>query len=282
MRSATPAIAVLICIAAAGAVQSAHGQVVTGRVLEEATDRPLADVEVRLETTGGRATYRAVTDSTGAFSVRAPRFGSFVLVASMIGMATVSTEPFDVGEGTMTVVLRMSTSAVPLDPLTVEARGGAADLGVLSGYYERMRSNQRLGIGRFVTRDEIDARSPMNVSDLLRAMPRVNVNHGGRGTGAFVTMRAARGECTPALYIDGARANRRDRAFIDEMVRPMDVEGVEVYVGLAQMPGMYHDENNCGVLLVWTRRGSDEGRPFSWTRAALGIGLLGSLLFMMR
>jgi len=258
-----------------------HGQIVAGYVVDDAMGTRLADVEVSLRNTAGRIVRTAVTDTAGAFELQAPRFGEFTLVASMLGMTTVATESFAVEAGTMKVVLRMAAEAVPLEPLTVEARGGYAALGMLAGYYERMQWNSRAGIGRFITRDAIDLRNPVDMSDMLREIPRVGVNR-ARGTGAFVTMRGARGECTPALYIDGARANRRDRAYMDEMVRPMDVEGVEVYVGLAQLPGEYFDENHCGVLLVWTRRAPHEGRPFSWRRAAVALGIVGAGLLIIR
>jgi hypothetical protein len=260
---------------------AANAQVVTGRVLDAGSDAPLAEVQVRLETVEGRGVSSAVTDTAGAFAVQAPRFGQFVLVAGMAGMATVSTEPSAVEAGTTEVVLRMAVEAVPLEPLTVEARGRPADLGLLTGYYDRMQWNERVGVGRFITRDVIDARNPVDMSDMLREIPRVSVSR-ARGTGAFVTMRGARGDCTPALFVDGARANRRDRAYVDEMVRPMDVEGVEVYVGMAQLPGEYMDENHCGVLLVWTRRTAEGGRPFSWRRIAAAAALVGGITLIVR
>ncbi|HSJ24611.1 MAG TPA: carboxypeptidase regulatory-like domain-containing protein [Longimicrobiales bacterium] len=268
-------------IAAAAAVASAEAQVVTGRVVDEVSGAPLMDAQVALHVAGGRRVAGTVTDSAGEFRLQAPRFGSFALVASMLGMETVHTDPFEVESGTLTVVLRMSTSAVPLEPLTVEVRSGYANLGFLAGYYERMAWNRRVGVGRFITRDAIDARNPLDMSDMLRELPRVTVNR-ARGTGAFVTMRAGRGECTPALYVDGVRTNRRERAYVDEIVRPMDVEGVEVYVGLAQLPGSYHDENMCGVVLVWTRRSSEDGRPFSWRRALVAGGIIGVIMLLLR
>jgi hypothetical protein len=270
------------CVWGPASTTDAHAQVVTGRVIEELTERPLRDVSVQLRSAAGRTMARSMTDSTGTFWLQAPRYGTFVLVAEHLGMTTVTTGELDVDEGAMQVVLRMAETAVPLEPLTVEAERGAAHLGPLRGYYERMRWNERTGIGRFITRDQIDVRSPGDLSDMLREIPRVNVQR-TRGRSAHVTMRGSRGDCTPALFIDGTRANRREQAFVDEYVRPLDVEGVEVYVGLAQMPGVYHDESGCGVLLVWTRRGSSEGgRPFSWRRALAGIGVFGGLLLLMR
>lgn len=281
MRRLTLAALVSVAALAAIPASSAHAQVVTGRVVDISSGASLADAEVALHLAGGRRVAGTVTDTAGEFRLQAPRFGSFTLVASMLGMQTVTTAPFDVESGTVTVVLRMSASAVPLEPLTVEARSAQADVGFLRGYYDRMEWNRRVGVGRFITRDAIDARNPLDMSDMLRELPRVTVNR-ARGTGAYVTMRAGRGECTPALYVDGVRTNRRERAFIDEIVRPMDVEGVEVYVGMAQLPGSYHDENLCGVVLVWTRRTSEGGRPFSWRRALVAGGIVGAVLMLLR
>jgi hypothetical protein len=277
------AIVVALAVASAAAGRPADAQVVTGRVVESVSNRPLRDVSVMLLSAEGRVLVRSVSDSSGLFWMRAPRFGAFRLTAEHIGMVPVTTEPLALSEGATEVVLRMAETAVPLDPLTVEARGRAADLGPLRGYYERMLWNQRAGVGRFITRDEIEARGPGNISDMLREVPRLSVTR-ARGTGPFVTVRGGGrgGECTPALFVDGTRVNRRDRAYVDELVRPHDVEGIEIYTGLAQMPGIYHDENNCGVLLIWTRRSPDGGAPMTFRRALAGVGLLALILLLTR
>jgi hypothetical protein len=271
------------CLMAVGllAAQPARAQVIRGTVLEAETNRPLRDVSISLLSADGRPMVRTVSDTTGAFWMRAARFGSFRISAELIGMTDVTTEPLEITEGATEIVLRMAETAVPLEPLTVEARGADAALGPLRGYYERMRWNQRAGIGRFITRDAIELRNPGNISDMLREMPRVTVSR-ARGTGPFVTVRGGGrgGECNPALFIDGTRINRRDRAYVDEYIRPADVEGVEVYVGLAQLPGAYHDENGCGVILVWTRRGTEGGTPMNWRRALVGAGILGLILLI--
>jgi hypothetical protein len=280
----TRSLLVAVLAAAAGStawVPTAAAQVVTGRVLEAGSSRPLHEVAVTLTSQEGRVLARAATDTSGGFWLRAPRFGEFRLNAELIGMTAVTTHPIDVSDGATHVLLRMAVAAVPLEPLTVEARGGDADLGMLRGYYERMFWYGRSGTGRFITRDAIDARDPGNISDMLREFPRLSVSH-ARGTGAFITVRGAGGQCHPALFVDGLRVNRRDRAYIDEMVRPGEVEGVEVYVGLAQLPGIYHDESGCGVLLVWTRRAPDGGSPMSWGRALAGVGILTLILLLMR
>jgi hypothetical protein len=272
-------------LASAGFVTAApplEAQIVTGRVVEAGTDRPLSDVSVRLRLPAGQLVARAVSDSLGEFALSASRLGSFELSAERIGMETVVVPAVEVRLGTVEIILRMAETAVPLEPITVQARG-IGDLGPLRGYYERMERNERTGTGRFITRDQIERRNPPNVSDMLRELPRVTVRQ-ERGRGAHVTVRGGGSECIPAVFMDGMRTNRRERAYIDELVRPGDLEGVEVYAGLAQMPGIYHDESGCGVLLFWTRRGDNEphGRPMTWRRVAMGLGMLGLLLLVAR
>jgi hypothetical protein len=276
-------LAFLVAAASSAAQPAAvSAQVVTGRVLESETGRPLPDVVVYLRSTAGHGVANVVTDTAGDFRVQSPRFGRFVLVASLIGMETVTSPPFDVQLGSVEVVLRMGATAVPLDPLTVETRS-SAELGFLLGYYERMDRNQRAGTGRFITRDEIERRNPSNISDLLYDLPRLTI-HDERGRGRYVTMRGAQGDCIPAVFVDGTRMNRRGQAYVDENTRPSDLEGVEIYTGLAQLPGVYHDERNCGVILFWSRRtaGPPGDGPLNWPRIITGVSIIGLMVLLSR
>lgn len=279
MRGRILLAAVLAVLAAAG---QARAQVVTGVVIDAGTSQPLRDVGLRLRSSSGQFVAQALSDSAGHFVLQAPRLGSFSLVAELIGMQPVTTPAVDVQLGSVEVTVRMAESAVPLEPLTVHARS-SADLGFLRGYYERMEWNERTGSGRFITRDQVEARNPGNISDMLREVPRLNVQLDQR-RGAYITVRGGRADCPPAVFVDGIRTNRRERAYIDELLRPMDLEGVEIYAGLAQMPGIYHDDGGCGVLLFWTRRGTDEkgGRPITWSRILAGAGALVILLLISR
>jgi hypothetical protein len=252
-------------------------QFVAGRVIDQQTMRGLDGVGLELRTDDGRRVGRAVTDSAGHFQMQSARIGMYTLVAERIGYRTV-TAPLTVTlSEQVDIVLRMDPAALVLEPLTVEART-TRNIGPLAGYYERIQRNQRVGIGRFITRDYIDERQPFDVTDLLREVPRVNVQAGN------VTFRrgAAVSACAPKVYIDGVLTNRRGPAAVDELVRPSDLEGVEVYQGAAQMPGEFFDNTGCGVIALWTRRTTDQGRPFAWSRLFAAAGAVGLLMLLSR
>ena len=100
----------------------------------------------------------------------------------------------------------------PLDTLIVVAAAAEKRPQFLvdAGFYRR----QRVGFGHFLTRDEIDKRDPLILSDLLHGMSGVRVTCGGQqrdrapqgpGSRCTVTMRAANTMCfrenaTPASF----------------------------------------------------------------------------------
>jgi hypothetical protein len=269
----------LLCLLVLTGAQ-AHAQVVHGTVVHAGSERPVQDVALFLRQ-DGRVVAQSVTDTTGTFWMKAPRIGTYEILAERIGFTAVSS-PLELKlSEQVEVSLRLDVAAVPLEPLTVKVRS-YYDLGLLTEFYERMARNERLGTGRFITRDQIDERRALDVSDLLRTFAPVNV-HRQRAGLAYVTLRGGTaGECHPRVFLNGTLANRNDRAYVDELVSPHDLEGVEIYRGLAQLPGMYHDVTGCGVILLWTRRIADgEGRPFSWKRILGAVGAAGLIFFLI-
>ena len=58
--------------------------------------------------------------------------------------------------------------------------------------------------------------------------------------------------CKPMVWVDGMRA---PGAELNDVARPTDVAGLEVYPSSAGLPPQYQDRNNrmCGAIVVWTR-----------------------------
>ena len=276
------AVLAVLCFALllAAAVGEVRAQMVHGQVLQLGTSIPLKDVSVSLRAEG-RSMAQAVTDTSGGFRLQAPRVGDYTIVAERIGYTTVSS-PLSVAlREQVEVVLNMDVTAVPLAPLTVKGRS-PYDLGFLAGYHERLERYGKVGGGRFITRDQINDRGALDVSDLLRDVARIGVNS-DRLRGQYVTLRGGAGECHPRVYLNGTLTNRNDRAFVNEVVRPNELEGIEVYQGVAQLPPLYHDETGCGVILLWTHRGDGPGqRPFSWKRLLAALGLASAVVLLVK
>lgn len=137
---------------------------------------------------------------------------------------------------------------------------------------------EKLGLGRFMTREQIELRPGSYATDLLRTFPSVSVV----GQNRTVTMRRSARECQPMIFLDGMLLNRRGSALgnLDDYLTGSDIEGIEVYHGFSESPGDYHDTSGCGVILVWTRRGVTEGEQFSWRRL-IAVSVVALLLYTM-
>lgn len=256
----------------------AQAQFVSGKVLDADTETPLANVSIELLSAAGQRLAATLSDSAGAFRIQAPLPGEFTVRAERIGMRTV-TAPLSVQVGErVEVTLRMAALALPIEPLTVDARQ-AVNIGSLAGYYARAERVQRTGIGRVITRDRIESRPVGAVSDILREVPGITVTSTPYGSGAVSFSGGARAGCTPQVYVDGVLANRAGPALVNELVQAVDLEGIEIYRGLATM-GEYYDRTGCGVILLWTRRGTEGGRPFTWSRLLALGALLGLILLI--
>jgi outer membrane receptor for ferrienterochelin and colicin len=157
------------------------------------------------------------------------------------------------------------------------------------GFYDRQNSD----FGRFITRDLIEERRARRFTDLLRTIPGVRINPSAGGLGrSAVQLRGSLlshgGVCQPRVFIDGTIVIRgdsrprtldkragpreeateqelpefeRDEIALDDVVMPDDVEAIEVYRSAAQIPARFGGasrETQCGVIVIWTRRGGRE------------------------
>ena len=172
--------------------------------------------------------------------------------------------------------LRIEAALVPealeLDPLIVVVEARSLHLED-AGFYDR----QRRSFGRFVTRQEIEARRPLLVSDLLRMMPGVRVSP--RGAFPRENVLLLRGGCVADVYIDGFPSGQS--VPVDAMLHPNDIEAVEVYQA-SETPAQFKT-TSCGAVVFWTRRPSPgAGNPFTWRRGLVALGLVGVGILLTR
>jgi len=119
----------------------------------------------------------------------------------------------------------------------------------LVGFYERSAKRRQ---GHFLTRDIIDQARASRTSDLLRRIPGLAFRQTRKGGFAI----RGRGGCEPQVYIDGMDVAMFGTATsVDDLVRPADLEGIEVY-GSASIPVEFirnHPGDECGAVMLWTR-----------------------------
>jgi TonB-dependent Receptor Plug Domain/Carboxypeptidase regulatory-like domain len=286
MSRSTPIFAAALAVAvfsalAFAAPAHAQEQTVTGVVLEDGTDRQLVGVLLLLVGEDGETISETVADDSGAFRIEIPEPGVFTIRGSLIGYASIASEPLVIRAGeSVAVEVRMAVEAVPLAPLVVRSRVGTLD-SQLSGFYGRMARGRRSGQGHFIDRDDVERMGPLQSTDLLRTAPGVHVVRGRQGYGQGVRMT---GGCVPAIFVDGSQVNRypMTNTSLDDIVAAFSVEGIEVYRGPSSLVGHYHDPGGCGLILVWTRRGTASDEPWSWKKFLAGLGLVAGLLLLMR
>ena len=251
----------LLTFTLSGAAAPAAGQLVTGKVLEAGTDRPIAGAGIDLMDATGLRRGGAVADTAGEVSVMVPQPGEYRLRVSHIAYRTTETASISAELGMQVEVeLHLSPTAVVLEPLRVVGQSSFS-AGWLQEYYDRATMTRRSGIGRVFFRDEVErARAPYASAFLFYLMPR--------------------GGCRPTLFIDGLEIE--DERHLNSMMRPEMIEGVELYNNQAFLPDRYANRGHCAIALFWTRRDLEGTKPFTWRRALVAAGLVAGLLLLFQ
>lgn len=217
---------------------------ISGTVRDSA-GAPIPGVEVVLLQTKG-AVY---SDSLGVFHFTDIPSGKRELHFRRLGFAPKSLDT-DVREGkTLALAVVLEASATEIEGMTVEEVTRRRQ--ILSDFYDRSSR----GFGHFITREQIEKRNPMNLSDMMRTIPGarlIPVRGTGMSTLRFSRAQMGNRDCPPQYWVDGVKAWNLN---VDDIV-PQDVEGIEVYSGASTVPPQFNTREGttiCGVVLIWTR-----------------------------
>ncbi|HEU4629798.1 MAG TPA: carboxypeptidase regulatory-like domain-containing protein [Gemmatimonadaceae bacterium] len=207
---------------------------VTGRV-QRADGTPLPGARVQVY----GSTAADTTDATGTFTLAGLPPGSTTLEARAVGFVPRRT-PVNLANATT------ASATVQLQPLppvldTVRVQGRARSI---TGFLERSESNS---FGTFIKEEDIERRASVDVADLLRTVPGMQVMSRGM-YGSSISLRG----CTPAVFLDGMLIPE-GAADISILARPSEVAGIEVYRGTDAPPEF--QRGGCGSVVIWTKRG---------------------------
>jgi len=253
MKNAFALMALLLAVPAAAQERA----VLLGRTLEFTTDAPVIEARVELRDARGRRVATTTSDSAGAFRFDRVVPGEYTLRVTAAGFRDVHTPAFAAQAGDpVDVVVRMGIDVVPLAPLEVTTRAQPLHRNVaLSQFAER--ATRRVG-GTFILREELEAREPRQVSDLLRTVGSFTVFDGGAGRSMGGTIFNNRAQCEPIVYLDGQLISNRPgwTAFNSvNSVHWSSLEGIEVYSGAATVPAQFSGSRaRCGIIALWSKR----------------------------
>jgi hypothetical protein len=192
--------------------------------------------------TGARVTLigtqlAVITNARGEFSFNGLNPGKYVIQASAIGYGTLSSLIEVKKNQTLEVEFEAEPEGIRLPELTV------AETPNLPSEFLRRRES---GGGRYFDRTAIERRDAATVGDLLRTVPGVRVNC-TRYPCQIQLVRQR--NCPMAYWLDGVPVE----AGMAMLQPPRDLDGIEIYSGLAETPPELFQPNTCGALVVWTR-----------------------------
>ncbi len=212
--------------------------IVPGYVTDASTNRPVEGALVRVRGADGWD----ISQKDGSFMLHDVEVGVRTLVVSHLAFGALSREFFVRATENQLISVKVDPEPLVLQPLSVTVARRFTTPG-MAAFYDRKEK----GSGYFVGREDIERNRPSNMMDLMRAVPGLRYY-------------CERGEC--GIYAD--RANSCDvRLFVDgtpwdiralDVFSPKDIEGVEVYLHVGQIPSRYRGAGaECGVVGIWLR-----------------------------
>jgi hypothetical protein len=265
----------------------AAGQRIRGSVVDSARKAvPVARVEAR--TTAGVELPPVETDSLGRFTFLLPAAGTYVLQVILPGSAATAPSMVTVRQDEeVVVVMRTDVQALRLSALDVTTRR-RMPMG-REAVYRRIEQMKTSGVGRAVTRDELDRMNPQSIGIALsRISGRVRLvesNQPNMNTIYFSGASGARGGCAPAIFLDGHRINFRPYN-VNTLIEPHRVDAIELYFGGGHAPIGFHDQTGCGSILIWSRSQPDDetsNKPSQLRRwVTAGVAITAGVLLLAR
>jgi hypothetical protein len=255
----------LSSIILAGALEAQETRTVTGRVLDQSTRQPIADVVVRLH----GVELAALTGEDGRFRIVGVPLGTYVVQLDHVAYGERLAALVVAPDREPLLEVRLTPRAIALDSVIVEART------------ELDQRRQSTGFAmNEILRPAIDeaSREGLTLWELLQArMPQVRVREASRGIAACVEFRGAvnmQGGCQHmAIFVDGVPMTAPGTIYPN--IPLGDLERVEA-ISPGQAGVQYGTRGGAGVLLIETRQGPRPGSPRDM-REALVIGFDWSL-----
>lgn len=198
---------------------------------------------------------RVGTGPNGRFRITQVPAGQYLVIVKRVGYrptsAVIEVPAFD----TLRLSYALENIVTELNPVVVAEKPLSLKMG-------EFVARRRLGIGQFMTQEDIDRHNPVYPTELFRRFTSVLVspNRGRQLTEYFALSQREGGNpqtgaCPMSVVLDDVPLPTPFN--LDLLPPPRDLAGIEVYAGPSTTPAKYAGFNRgCGVILVWTKDNS--------------------------
>jgi hypothetical protein len=193
----------------------------------------------------------ALTDSTGRFVLGGIPPGTHVVRVRRIGYrAQYLAASLRAGER-KEVTIALTPGVYELPELAVTARlAKPIEYGWTTKYDEFFR-RKYVGLGRYISRQDIDKKAASHTAELFLGVPGVRVYFGAPGISPDVVK--IRGCRSLGIWIDGSKQRwATDEGELLERIHPLQIEMIEVYTSPAGMQAEFLGTDDCAIA-IWTR-----------------------------
>jgi hypothetical protein len=238
-----------------------HGRV-SGRVIDP-MGGPIREAEVLWQ--GDRRSV--LTRADGSFSLEFPARGEAVILVRRPGYNAQALRIDLRRTASWQGDIMLAPGSFRLPDIEVIAVNAKPARYANTHKYDEFFQRQKLGLGTFISREQIEKSNAFHTIEILRGIPGIYTNVGIPGDPNTADIRFTRcsGQGRITVWVDGRmmipsmlpesdgpRANSVHLAVQLERIAPSGIEMVEIYSGAAQIPGVYHWDG-CAVIAIWTR-----------------------------
>jgi hypothetical protein len=255
-----------------GTVHATRGQVVTGDVAANVSQWLVATVTVRLDTLKrgtavvvGRIVdekgvpvphadvllagshIKTATGDSGKFALRDLPAGSQTIQVRKVGFTATDTALLLSSKSPVEFAMTLRVAPVTLSTVNVVRESALQRVG--------FEHRKKVGIGYFMTEDQVRNRGETMFSDLARTIPGLMVRQTRNGQTVIIPSRGRtfRDRGCIAYSLDGAPFSDNPPGSIDDVVKPDDIIALEVYDPAEAPAQLGTGPINCWVIVIWTR-----------------------------
>jgi len=226
----------------------------TGTIDGAVTDTGLEPLQGAFVSVPGNK-LRIGTGPNGRFRITNVPAGQYLVIVKRVGFRPTSAAVDVPATDTLRLSYMLEPVSTTLDPVLIAEKPFSLRLGEFA-------ARRRVGLGEFMTQEEIEAKNTVFSTELFRRFQSINVSPSRTTvlTEWFALSRRESGTlslsaCPMSVYLDNVPLPTPFN--LDLLPSPRDLAGIEVYAGASTIPPQFAGFNRgCGVILVWTRDGS--------------------------